>query len=122
MDGLDEQETISSKLLFEQGGLDDFAAEIERADSALPRRINADPEGVEHGLAKLVLTLIELLRQLLERQALKRVEGGSLSDEEIERLGSTFQKLQARMEELKCAFGLEGEDLNLNLGPFGNLL
>lgn len=122
MDGLDEQETISSKMLFEQGSLDDFATEIERADSALPRRINADPEGVEHGLAKLVLTLIELLRQLLERQALKRVEGGSLSDEEIERMGNTFQKLQARMEELKSAFGLEGEDLNLNLGPFGNLL
>ena len=122
MDALDERETVSSKVLFGQGSLDDFAAEMEHADSALPRRINADPEGVERGLAKLVLTLIELLRQLLERQALKRVQGGSLSDDEIERLGSTFQKLQARMEELKQVFGLKDEDLNLNLGPLGDLL
>lgn len=118
----DEQQFVNSKLLFEQGNLDDFAAEMEQADSALPRRVNADPEGVERGLAKLVLTLIELLRQLLERQALKRVESGSLTDEEIERLGTTFQKLQARMEELKRVFGLEDEELNLNLGPLGDLL
>jgi hypothetical protein len=69
-----------------------------------------------------VLTLIELLRQLLEHQALRRMEGGSLSDEEIERLGQTFIKLEARMGELKQTFGLEDEDLNLNLGPLGNLL
>ena len=117
-----EQHPANSKLLFEQGNLDDFAVEMERADNTLPRRVNADPEGVERGLAKLVLTLIELLRQLLERQALKRVEGGSLSDEEIEKLGDTFQKLQARMEELKQVFGLEDEELNLNLGPLGDLL
>lgn len=116
------QQPADSKLLFEQGDLEDFAAEMERVGDALPRHVNADPEGVEHGLAKLVLTLIELLRQLLERQALKRVESGSLTDEEIERLGTTFQKLQARMEELKQAFGLENEDLNLDLGPLGNLL
>ena len=118
----DTQQAVSSKLLLEAGALEDFAAEMERADSALPRHINADPEGVERGLAKLVLTLIELLRQLLERQALKRMEGGSLTDEEIEKLGTTFQKLQARMEELKQIFGLEDEDLNLNLGPLGDLM
>ena len=117
-----QQQPVNGKLLFEQGDLEDFAAEMERADNTLPRRVNADPEGVERGLAKLVLTLIELLRQLLERQALKRVEGGSLTDEEIERLGTTFQKLQARMEELKQIFGLEDEELNLNLGPLGDLL
>lgn len=117
-----EQQPANSKLLFGQGDLEDFAAEMQRADNTLPRRVNADPEGVERGLAKLVLTLIELLRQLLERQALKRVEGGSLTDEEIERLGTTFQKLQARMEELKRIFGLEDEELNLNLGPLGDLL
>lgn len=119
---MSDEQYVNSKLLFEQGDLTDFAVEMELADNALPRHINADPEGVERGLAKLVLTLIELLRQLLERQALKRVEGGSLTDEEIERLGDTFQKLQARMEELKLTFGLEDEDLNLNLGPLGNLL
>ena len=77
---------------------------------------------MERGLAKLVLTLIELLRQLMERQALRRVEAGTLSEAEIERLGVTFLRLQQRMEELKAAFGLQGEDLNLNLGPLGDLM
>jgi hypothetical protein len=85
-------------------------------------RIEADPEQVEKGLAHLVLTIIELLRQLMERQALHRIEGESLNDDEIERLGQTFMALAARMEELKVAFGLEGEELNINLGPLGDLL
>ena len=85
-------------------------------------RVHADPERLEQGLAHLVLTIIELLRQLMERQALHRIEGGSLSEEEIERLGRTFMALADRMEELKVAFGLEGEELNLNLGPLGDLL
>jgi hypothetical protein len=85
-------------------------------------RINADPERLEQGLAHLVLTVIELLRQLMERQALHRMEGGSLTEAEIERLGRTFMALSERMEELKVAFGLEGEELNLNLGPLGDLL
>jgi hypothetical protein len=110
------------KILSSPGDLDAFASELARVGDVLPRRINADPEGVEKGLAKLVLTLIELLRQLMERQALHRIDGGSLSDEEIERLGQTFMKLDVRMEELKKIFGLEDEDLNLDLGPLGNLL
>jgi hypothetical protein len=85
-------------------------------------RIDASPNDVEQGLAKLVLTLIELLRQLLERQAVRRVESGSLTDAEIERMGDTFIRLEARMKELKEIFGLQDEDLNLNLGPLGNLL
>lgn len=84
--------------------------------------INADPDTVERGLAKLVLTLIELIRQLLERQAIRRMEAGSLTDDEIERMGETFLKLAEKMDELKIAFGLEGEELNLSLGPLGNLL
>jgi len=88
----------------------------------LPRRINTDPERVERGLAQLVLTLIELLRQLMERQALRRIDGGSLDDDEIERLGRAFMKLEERMIELKREFQLEDADLNLNLGPLGNLL
>ena len=118
----DVEDQLREKLLCDPGDLEDFATELEQASSALPRRVNADPEGVERGLAKLVLTLIELLRQLLERQALRRIEAGSLSDEEIERLGQTFLKLGARMEELKQTFGLEDEDLNLNLGPLGDLI
>ena len=85
-------------------------------------RINVDPESVEQSLAKLVLTLIEFFRQLLERQAMRRMEAGSLSDYEIERLGETFLRLEQRMEELKEAFGLQNEELNFSLGPLGNLL
>jgi len=89
---------------------------------AEPVPLQADSKGVENGLAKLVLTLIELLRQLMERQAVRRVEGGSLSDEEVERLGETLMGLDARMGELKVLFGLEDEDLNLDLGPLGDLM
>jgi hypothetical protein len=86
------------------------------------RRIEAEPENVERGLAALVLTIVELLRQLMERQALRRVEAGSLDDETIERLGSTLMALEARMTELKDIFGLDDEDLNIDLGPLGRLL
>jgi Gas vesicle protein K len=86
-------------------------------------RIEAeDREDVARGLAQLVLTLIELLRQLMERQAIRRIEGGGLTDEEIERLGQALMALDERMQELKDEFGLRDEDLNLNLGPLGNLL
>lgn len=101
---------------------EDSAGALERLEANLPRRLNADPETLEKGLAHLVLTLVELLRQLMEQQALRRIEGGTLDDEEIERLGRTFMALSERMEELKRAFGLEDEELNLNLGPLGNLL
>jgi hypothetical protein len=84
--------------------------------------VNADPEQVEKGLAQLVLTLVELLRQLMERQALRRMEGGTLTDEQVERLGETFMKLDRRMHELTEHFGLDESDLNLNLGPLGDLL
>jgi hypothetical protein len=96
--------------------------ELERIESRLRRRVSADPESLEKGLAHLVLTIIELLRQLMERQALRRIEGGTLTADEVERLGQTFLALAERMEELKRAFGLEDEDLNLNLGPLGDLM
>lgn len=101
---------------------EDFRHELAGLRSNLPQRINADPEKVEQGLAKLVLTLIELLRRLMEKQAMRRVEAGSLSDEEIERVGCTLMKLETKMEELKKEFGLEDQDLNLNLGPLGDLM
>jgi hypothetical protein len=110
------------KLLHTSGDLEGLAQELDRLGTAFPRRINADPEQVEKGLAQLVLTLVELLRQLMERQALRRMEQGALTDEQIERLGETFMKLEQRMNELKEHFGLEDRDLNLNLGPLGNLL
>jgi hypothetical protein len=100
----------------------DSTGALERLEAALPRRLNADPEKLEKGLAHLVLTLVELLRELLERQALRRIETGTVNDVEIERLGRTFMALSERMEELKQVFGLEDEELNLNLGPLGNLI
>lgn len=102
--------------------MDDFEKEMSGKDPAGAQRVQADPEKVEQGLAKLVLTLIELLRKLMEKQALRRIERGSLTDEEIERVGLTMLRLEEKMEELKRAFGLEGEELNLNLGPLGDLL
>lgn len=85
-------------------------------------RINADPESVERGLATLVLTIVELLRQLMERQVLRRVDDESLTDEQIERLGTSLMLLDARMTELREHFGLAPEDLNIDLGPLGTLL
>lgn len=96
--------------------------EMDRMVNPLPGRINADPERVEQGLAKLVLTVIELLRRLLEKQALRRIEGGSLTPDEIERMGLTFLRLEEKMAELKAHFGLTDEDLNLSLGPLGDLM
>ena len=110
------------RLLHAAGDLDELAGELDRIGTAFPKRVNADPERVEQGLAQLVLTLVELLRQLMERQALRRMEQGALTDEQIERLGETFMKLEQRMEQLKREFGLEDRDLNLNLGPLGDLL
>lgn len=89
---------------------------------ANPERINIDPKNVEKGLAKLVLTLVELLRKLLEKQAMHRVEANSLTDEEIERVGVALMKLEEKMKELKDIFGLKDEDLNINLGPLGDLM
>ena len=99
-----------------------FEAELAEIASALPSRIEASPDDVEAGLAKLVLTLVEFLRQILEHQAVRRMEGGTLTDEEIERLGLTLMRLQERLGELKEAFGLADEDLNLDLGPLGKLI
>jgi hypothetical protein len=113
---------FADKVLGETDDLGAFADELQHVNDSLPARINADSSGVERGLAKLGLTLIELVRRLLERQALHRIENGTLSEEEIERLGDTFLRLATRMEELKVAFDLEGEELNLHLGSLGDLM
>lgn len=87
-----------------------------------PGEVSLDPDKVQEGLAELVLTIIELLRQLVERQAIRRVESGSLTDEEEEQLGEALFNLEEKMEEMKEYFGLTAEDLNIDLGPLGNLL
>ncbi|NCC37260.1 MAG: gas vesicle protein K [Chloroflexia bacterium] len=99
-----------------------LVAELGATRQAHSGRITLDPDKVESGLAQLVLTVVELLRQLMERQALHRIEDGSLDDEAIERLGLTFMRLDERMKELKEVFGLTDEDLNIDLGPLGKLL
>lgn len=90
--------------------------------NVLAERVDADPESVERGLVSLVLTIVELLRQLMERQALRRVDEGQLSEEQIERIGLTLMTLEEKMEELREHFGLTAEDLNIDLGPLGPLL
>ena len=96
--------------------------ELERVRGILPERVNVDPEGLEQGLAKLVLTLVEFLRQLLERQAIRRMDGGTLTDDEIERVGLALMRLEQKVDELAGAFGLDPDDLNIGLGPIGKLL
>lgn len=86
-------------------------------------RLNTDdPQAAERGLATLVLTIVELLRQLMERQALRRVDGGTVTEGQAERIGLTLMKLEERMGELLEEFGLDWEDLNIDLGPLGPLL
>lgn len=92
------------------------------SDHELIRRIDASPESVERGLVSLVLTIVELLRQLMERQALRRVEAGDLSEEQIENIGQTLMLLDEKMQELLDHFDLTPEDLNIDLGPLGPLL
>jgi hypothetical protein len=94
----------------------------EQSLDSLTGRVSADPETVERGLVQLVLTLVELLRQLMERQAVRRLDAGAMTPEETERVGLTLMLLEKRMGELRDHFGLTPEDLNLDLGPLGKLL
>jgi len=114
--------SLDEKLLVASGDVTPLERPLREVGDVFPRRVSADPETVERGLAQLVLTLVELLRQLMERQALRRMDEGTLDDDEIERLGQTFMKLAERMDELKAEFGLRDEDLNLDLGPLGRLM
>ncbi len=111
-----------SKLLWAAENLPPGQATRARAAGGAPRRVNADPERIEQGMAQLVLTVIELLRQLMERQALHRVERGSLTIEQEEQLGTALMRLSETMTDLKEQFGLTDDDLNLHLGPLGDLL
>ena len=106
----------------EAGDLALFGDELSRLPGALPSRINAEPQNAERGLAQLVLTLVELIRQLMERQAIRRVEAGGLTDDQVERLGQALQRLDARMKEILAEFDLTEDDLALNLGPLGDLM
>lgn len=95
---------------------------MTRPPAALPERIDADADSVERDLFKLVLTVVELVRQLMERQALRRVDEGDLDDDQVEALGQALLRLDAAMTELRGRYGLTARDLDLDLGPLGTLL
>jgi hypothetical protein len=96
-------------------------ASLTFTERTIPDRIAADSDIVENGLARLVLSIIELVRRLLEKQALRRMDAGNLTDDEIERVGSALMKLEEKMAEMKQIFGLSDDDLNLKLGPVKTL-
>src|SRR5579863_8613172 len=100
----------------------ELSQQMQAAARGTMERIECNPETLEQGLAKLVLGLIELLRKLLEQQAIRRMEGGTLADEQIEEMGLALMKLEEKVKEIAEQFGLRPEDLNLALGPLGNLL
>ena len=104
---------MSSDLALE---LEEVRAELARIGAVLPERIDIDPDDVERGLAGLVLGLVELLRQVLERQAVRRMEGGSLTDDEIERVGLALMRLERKVKELADHFGLDEKDIRLKVG------
>jgi len=104
------------------GAVAELKRELAAAAAGPAGRIDCSTETVEQGLAKLVLSLVELLRRLLERQAIRRMEGGSLSDQQVEDMGQALMKLEQKVHELAGAFNLKPEDLNLELGPLGKLL
>lgn len=111
-----------NKILFNTGSLDEFSEDFVKHTNNDESRLKLTPDNADSGLAKLVLTLVELIRKLVEKQAMRRVDGGSLTDEEIERLGETLMNLEMKMEELKKHFHLTDRDLNINLGPLGDLM
>ena len=97
--------------------------EIRRAEENIPKLIDlGSPQKTEQGLAELILTLVELIRRLMEKEAFRRVKGGSLSSAEMQKLGLSLKAVKTKMKEIQMIFGLEDEDLNLDLGPLGNLL
>jgi hypothetical protein len=110
----------------ESSGMEDFARVMRIGEA--PRlepsgsRMNLNPEDVKNGLGQLVLVLVKLLHELLERLAIRRIESGSLTEEQIERLGITLMRQAQEIDRLRKEFGLEEEDLNLDLGPLGKLL
>lgn len=97
--------------------------EIRRAEENIPKLIDlGNPKKTEQGLAKLILSLVELIRRLMEKEAYRRVKRGSLSDIEIQKLGLSLKAVQRKIKEVQTIFGIEDEELNLDLGPLGNLM
>ncbi len=123
------QMKLSEPVQVESQALSDFAKIMQggptlpvRSPTSQPPRINLDQDNIKNSLGQLVLTLVKLLHELLERQGIRRIEAGSLSDDQVERLGLTLMKQAQEIDRLRKEFGLEEEDLNIDLGPLGQLL
>ncbi len=99
-----------------------LVAEVERIADALPSRVDIDPDLVATDLARLVLTLIELIRRVVEHQAIQRMDDPDLSEEQVERMGLALLRLEEKLAEVRDVFGLAADDLNIDLGPLGRLL
>jgi hypothetical protein len=106
----------------EVGELEDLRRELERTAGSSPLRWNADPDDVQRSVAHLVLTLVEVVRKLLERQAIRRMEGRTLTDAQTEDIGIALMKLEETVRDIAAKFGIAPEDLNLDLGPIGKLI
>ena len=102
--------------------LEDLRRELERAGGRGPVRWNANPDDVQRSVAQLVLTLVEFIRKLLERQAIRRMESGTLTDPQTEDVGLALMKLEETVRDIAAKFGIPPEDLNLDLGPVGKLM
>jgi hypothetical protein len=125
------QRKKKSKVVAKRGGLtisevarlDDLRRELERASrSTSPLRWNADPDDVQRSVAQLVLTLVEFIRKLLERQAIRRMDAGTLTDQQTEDIGRALMKLEETVVDIAAKFGILPDDLNLDLGPVGKLM
>ncbi len=116
--------TQDKSIIGTEGAIQELEGQLKTQQSVTNKtdKLNANRDNVEQGLAKLVLTLVELIRKLMEEQAVRRMENGSLTDEQIEEMGMTFLKLEEKMDELVDIFNLNREELNLDLGPLGNLM
>lgn len=118
------------KLVTKAGGLtvtevarlEDLRRELQRATGQRPLRWNADPDDVQRSVAQLVLTLVEFIRKLLERQAIRRMDAGTLTDQQTEDIGQALMTLEETVRDLAARFGIPIEDLNLDLGPVGKLI
>lgn len=104
-----------------EAAIDELKRELHALSASAPQRLDLNEETIEKGLARLVLSLVELLRKLMERQAIRRMEGGGLSDQQVEEMGLALMKLEQKVCEIAAQFGLQPEELNLDLGPLGRL-
>lgn len=102
--------------------IDELRRELERTAGRAPLRWNADPEDVQRSVAHLVLTLVEFVRKLLERQAIRRLNAGTLTDQQTEDVGRALMQLEETVREIAAKFGLDPDELNLELGPVGKLI